>query len=160
MSDLTEIEVIDRMRTSLREAIQAAGDLAVLPRKGPNYAKLREHLGLIEGSCRQLAVFRGDSRWYPIGQAVEKYHQMAMEWLSGIKDPMTGRRIFINEASKFKRFTVLKASLEAVDKFAESLRTEKTGKVGMILPNTPLAERRIGAPVSMSGLILPTRLSQ
>lgn len=168
MSDLSELEVIDRLQTSLRESIQAAEILAVSPKKGPTYGKLREHLKLVEGSVRQLSVFRQDTRWLDIGRNVEKCHQMAKEWIAGIKDPMTGRRIYISQASQFKRFSMLAATLKGIYALAEHWRTTRTGRIGMILPDMPTATRRIGAPVQVAlpegmthkgGLIVPRRLA-
>ena len=83
MSDLTEIEILDRMRSSLREAIQCANILASSPRKGPTYNKLREHLGLVEGCCRQMSAWREDTRWLPIGRLMAECHQKAGNWLRG-----------------------------------------------------------------------------
>jgi hypothetical protein len=160
MSDLTEIEVIDRLRTSLRECIQCAANLAVTSRKGPEYNKLREHLHLVEGAARQLAVFRQDARWYNVAALMAQCHQKAGGWLRGWKDPRNGQRHHFNIGEKNRLFLMLEANLKAVDKAAELLRTQKTGRVGVILPNTPNMGRRIGTPVagfnvSPGGVILP-----
>lgn len=158
MSDLTETEVIDRMRTSLREAIQASADLAVKSRKGPSYNKLREHLGLVEGACRQLAAFREDARWYNIGRLMAECHQKAGGWLRGWKDPKTGHRHHWRAGEKNRLFLMLEANLKAIDKAAETLRTAKTGRVGMILPVAPNTGRKItavpGYNVSPGGILL------
>lgn len=171
MSDLSELEVIDRMQTSLREAIQASIDLAQTSRKGPTYNKLREHLALVEGACRQLSVFRQDTRWLPIGRLVSECHAKAGGWLRGYKDPLSGRRIHFGAKTQNPLFLMLAENLKGVYQLAENLRTSKTGRVGMILPDMPAATRRIGAPVSVmlpdgmrahlskGGILLPPRMS-
>lgn len=169
MSDLSEVEIIDRMRSSLREAIQAAEVLAVASRKGPTYNKLREHLGLVEGCCRQLSVYREDTRWLPIGKLMADCHAKAGGWLRGYKDPKTGIRHHLAGKTQNPLFLMLAANLKAIYQVAETVRTQRTGKVGMILPALPKAERRAGAPVQVllpngmastpGGLILPTRLA-
>lgn len=160
MSDLSEVEVIDRMRTSLREAIQASADLATMSRKGPTYNRLREHLALVEGSCRQLAVFRQDTRWYTFGMMMAECHKRAGDWLRGWKDPKTGRRHHWRPGEKNKLFLILEANLKAIYQMAEAVRTQKTGTVGMILPAEPTEHRRVGAPVNgysvtPGGIIIP-----
>lgn len=159
MSDLTENEVIDRLRTSLKEAIQASADLAVKSRKGPEYKKLREHLGLVEGSCRQLAVFRQDARWYPIAMLMGECHKKAGGWLRGWTDKDGNKRHW-RIGEKNKLFLMLEANLKAILYMVDVLQTKRTGKVGMILPETPVGHRREGAPVagfktSPGGIIIP-----
>lgn len=160
------------MRTSLREAIQAAEDLAVSSRKGPSYSKLREHLLLVEGCCRQLSVFREDTRWLPIGKLMSECHQKAGGWLRGYKDKTTGIRHHFGAKTQNPLFLMLAANLKAIYQVAETLRSAKTGKLGMILPNMPAPTRRVGAPVTVQlpngmvaavskggGLLLPPRLA-
>lgn len=160
MSDLTETEIIDRMQSSLREAIQASQDLAISSRKGPTYSRLREHLGLVEGCCRQLSVWREDSRWLKIGMLMSECHKKAGGWLRGYKDPRTGQRVHFGIKAQNPLFSMLAVNLIGIYEMAELIRTAKTGKLGMILPEMPNAERRIGAPVmghriSTGGIILP-----
>lgn len=167
MSDLTETEVLDRLKTSLREAIQASHTLAVSSRKGPAYTKLREHLLLIEGCCRQVSVFREDTRWLNIGRAMSKAHELAGGWLRGFKHPMTGVRVHFRSREQNPLFLKLAENLELTMVMVEQLRTQKTGRVGMILPDAPEPERRIGRSVQVllpdeqmkNGLILPKRVA-
>jgi hypothetical protein len=164
MSDLTESEVLDRMKTSLREAIQACQDLAVKSVKGRPYEVLRENLLLIEGCCRQLAAFRGDTRWLPIGKLMAECHQKAGGWLRGYKDPTSGIRIMTAGGERNKLFLMLAVNLADIHDSASTLYTAKTGTSGAILPATPTETRREGRPAftqpkRKSTLILPTRLA-
>ena len=157
MGALTEVEIFDCMAENLRLAIGHSRELAVSPRKGPGFVALREELKLVEGACRQAAVWRQDTRWYPIGVMMEEVHQRAKEWLAGVKDE-TGHRRMIPPGVKHPLFTKLADNLEALLKTVEGLRTSKTGVAGMILP-TPAKE--IGRQPSNymirrpSGLIVP-----
>ncbi len=166
MSDLSETEIIDRLQTSLKDAIDAAHDLAILSAKGPSYNKLRENLGLVEGACRQLSVWREDTRWLKIGMMMAECHQRAGGWLRGYKDPVTGVRHHYNLEKQNPLFAMLAANLAGVYAAAEELRTAKTGRLGMILPDAPHIGRRVGAPVQVllpskpRGLIVPARFAR
>ena len=81
MSALTEIEIFDRMRESLRIAAECAEALAIEDVRGREYTVLREHLKLIEGCCIQAANWREDTRWLPLGRLVAECHQKAGNWL-------------------------------------------------------------------------------
>lgn len=133
--------------TSLRECIQASDELASINRRGRIYNRLREHLMLAEGACRQLAVFRQDARWYPIGRMLADVHDKAGDWLRGYKEKGTNRRIHFALGEKNRLFLMLSANLKALYKGVELLRDSKTGVSGMILPKTPVLGRRTGAPV-------------
>lgn len=149
MSALSEREIIDMMQTALKDAIDAAHDLAILSAKGPSYNKLRESLALVEGACRQLSVWREDTRWLNIGMVMAECHQRAGGWLRGYKDPATGIRLHYNAAKQNPLFSMLAANLAGIYAAAEELRTAKTGRRGMILPDVGIATRRVGAPVQV-----------
>lgn len=164
MSDLTETEVVDRLKTSLRIAGEAAMDLSIASRRGPIYSRLREHLLLIEGSCRQLSAMREDTRWLEIGVAMHKAHDMAGGWLRGYKHPTTGMRVHFSAKTRNPLFVKLSHNLAMMLVGADSLLTRRTGMRGPILPGLPAYERRVGAPVQVllpaeartkSGIILP-----
>lgn len=164
MSDLTENEVLDRMKTSLREAIDACRQLAVKSVKGQPYETLREHLLMIEGCCRQLAAFRGDTRWLPIGKLMAECHQKAGGWLRGYKDRESGIRIMTAAGERNKLFLMLAVNLADIHDSASTLYTAKTGTTGAILPGTRAETRRDGRPAltqpkPKSTLILPPRLA-
>lgn len=163
MSDLTEQEVIDRMITSLREAMDASKALAIESRKGANYNKLREHLGLIEGCCKQLAAFREDSRYLNLGLVMEECHKRAGSWLRGYRE--NGVRIMIAPGELNQMFVRLYINLEGILKGVDDMFKAKTGMRGPILPEM-VEERRIGRPAfdvtpkAKPKLILPARYAK
>lgn len=145
MSDLTENEVFDRLRTSLRSAVDLCGKLATVPAQGPNYRKLIEELDLIEGACRQAGAFRFDMRWNLLGYEVARFHARIGDCIRH----HASRVIFLAQAK------MLTAWLD----HAERLRTAKTGKRGPITPREQEAPHRETRPVYVknpSGLLLPT----
>lgn len=150
---LSEHEIADRMRTALGDAIQASKDLAVKSRIGQPYSRLRDNLALIEGCCRQMSMFRGDARWLPFGVAMATCHQKSGAMLRG----HVRHGVFIPWADGVinENFLKLAAELTVIKDFLDQMVTAKTGTTGPILPPMPAAERRVGAPVSNSGLILP-----
>lgn len=165
MSDLSEQETIDRMKSALKEAGQASLDLATITtRRVKAYVRLRTALGLVEGSCRQLSVFREDTRWLRWASLAEQAHVRAGHWLRGYKD-VEGKRIHYTAVEKKNNFTKLAANLAFMLAGAERLLTERTGRIGPILPVVPNLGRRIGAPVrgfslpgeyrTKTGIILP-----
>lgn len=158
MSDLTEQEVIDRLKQSIREAGQAAMDLASVSRRGPAYHKLREHLLLVEGCCRQLSVFREDTRWLNMGAAMHKAHELSGGWLRGFKHPETGMRIAFSPKMKNPLFVKLAENLAFMLVGVEDMLHKRTGVRGPILPALPAAERKIGSPTPVS-LPAPLRKS-
>ena len=160
MSDLTEAEVIDRMKTSLREAVQSCKELAVRSRTGPHYSNLREHLALIEGCLRQLAAFRGDTRWLPIAMQIEQCHKAAGGWLRGYWDH--GVKIVLAPGHTNKMFVLLGNNLIAIYESVDKLSTAKTGISGPILPAVPAETRRMGRPsfASKPRLIVPPKYAK
>jgi hypothetical protein len=160
MSDLTEQEIFDRMAQSLKIAAECCDTLAVSSRKGPTYHRLREHLALIEGCCRQAAAWREDARWLPIGMLMSDCHKRAGEWLRGLKDPLSGQRTPTAKGQLNRAFVMLAENLRAILVGVDMLKTQKTATRGMILPGTPKAERQPGAPVgwraSKGGILLPS----
>lgn len=163
MSDLTELEVLDRLRESLREAVDACKDLAIRKqRQEAPYARLREHLRLIEGCCRQLGAFRGDTRWLPIGMMMGESHKSAGKWLRGYKK--NGVHIVVAVGQMNEMFTRLGGNLMAIGVAVDRLAHERTDTTGPILPAAPAEERRIGRPSfetqkKKPTLILPARLA-
>lgn len=165
MGALTEKEIFDRMATSFRSAAECCEDLARLPAKGPTYARLRQELKFIEGTCRQASAWREDTRWLPIGLLMAQAHKFAGDWLRGLMT-VDGRKIKLAPAHIYVCFTKLAENLRAYQKITETTRDARTGRVGMILP-TPLAgphrdtrPSRVLLPPSMrvspGGLILPS----
>lgn len=153
MSHLTEGEVLDKLQDSLGEAIQASKELAVRSRLGRPYERLGNALVAVEGCCRQLAAFRGDGRWLPFGIYMAECHKRAGGWIRGYRE--NGVHIFHTNGHINKVFVELANQLSHIQDAVMVIANAKTGTTGPILPATPPAERRIGAPVSTSGLILP-----
>lgn len=146
MSDLTENEIWDRLRTSLRSAIDLCGKLATVPAQGPNYRKIIEELDLIEGACRQLGAFRFDARWNLLGYEADRFHKRLGDCIRH----KSARTIFLAQAE------MLKAYLAS----AERLRTARTGRRGPITPRPkegPLRQRPVTVTLP-SGLIVPASL--
>lgn len=144
MSTLTEIEVFDRLRTSLRSAADLCGKLATVPAQGPNYRKIIEELKLIEGCCRQVGHFREDMRWMKLGWEMSRFHARIGDCIRS----HAARDIFLSMKTK-----ILDALTEC-----ELLRTVKTGRRGPILPRVAAGPHRESRPVQVrlpSGLIIP-----
>ena len=139
MGDLTEIEIFDRMKESFRASSDACLRLA-RGERGPLYRQLRAHLGLIEGTLRQAAWWREDTRWLYVVPLVAKAHQSAGQWLRD-KGPETGRK-----------FAKLAEILKYGEKATEDLRLKRTERIGLILPKPLAAAHRDTRPVTV---ILP-----
>jgi hypothetical protein len=159
MGQLSEIEVLDCLKSNLRLAAQSCDTLAVSPRKGPAYSALRDQLRLVEGSCRQIAYLRGgDARWLAIGMYMAKAHKFAGDWLRGIKQP-NGARIKLAPGQIHPHFTKLASNLRAAYVKAEELRAHATNRIGPILPAPGPAPHRDTRPAGWSrspgGLIVP-----
>lgn len=161
MGALTETEIFDCLATNLTLAAEHADLLAVRPLKGAIYDKLRTELGLIEGACRQASAWREDTRWLPIGRMMAEAHQKAGGWLRGYKVGLT--RIKFSEGHENKLFRMLAANLRALLAAVERLRTQATGRVGMILPDVLPGPHRDTRPVGWTpghrGLIVPSSLA-
>lgn len=145
MSDLTAREVFERLVTSFREAAEHCEALAVQINrvKGQRYVKLREHLMLIEGSSRQAAFYRDDSRWLQIGQFAAESHKRCGNWLrSRLRGPM---------------FLKLAENMRMMQRAAEEMRDQATGVRGPILPQQPKydPENRSVQVRTPGGIILP-----
>lgn len=151
MSDLTELEITDRMIECLRGAAEDCELLAKLPAQGPTFARMRERLALVEGCCRQMTFWREDSRWLQWGIAMEAVHQRSREWI--VKH--------VPREAYLKLAEILRNMMQ----ITEDLRTRATGRTGMILPDPAPAPHRESKPVQVlgmgaekrtpSGLILP-----
>lgn len=153
MSDLTEVEILDRMKTSYRDAIKHCNQIAELaaaklPTDGPSYPKLREDLNLIEGCCRQMHYWREDYRWLNVGAMIAQARNKAGNWLRQ------------NSKTKYLLFLKLAEALQSGLSACESLRDKATGVSGPILP-APLIDPTPRSPVvsvprmSAGGIILP-----
>ena len=164
MSALTESEIFDCMAENLRLAAQDCELLATSPAKGFIYDRYRKELKLVEGACRQASAWREDARWLPIGLQMAECHKRAGEWLRGVVQP-DGHRAPIPFGQKHPLFLRLSEVLRMLLAQVEALRTQATGRSGMILPGAaplPFRETRqhqINLPAGLaqraSGLIVP-----
>ena len=169
MGDLTEAEIFDRMSDSLNKAIRLCRRLSTETMKGFVYDDLRKELKLIEGCCRQAAFWRSDGRWLPLGLRIAQCHDLAGEWLRGVKDPATGQRHKIPPGEQHPLFVMLADKLQEMLDGVEKLKTKRTGTLGPIYAKPRESGRRTGAPVAValppgmmrrrSGLIAPTEMA-
>lgn len=144
MSALTEIEIIECLRDSLSSAIEHCDALAVLAQRGPTYDALRKELQLIEGACRQMGYWRGDTRWMALGLQMEEAHKRAGDWLRRHHP----RPLFVKLAE----------NLRGLLKLSHDLHTKATGVRGPILPAVLEGPIRQGRPVQVrtpGGIIIP-----
>ena len=160
MGALQEQEIFDCLKTNLRLAAQSCDKLAVSPRKGPTYKKLRDELRLVEGACRQAAFWRGgDARWLRIGLMMAEAHKRAGDWLRGIKQP-DGSRAKLASGQMHPLFLKLAANLRAAYVKAEEFRTKKTNRIGPILPVPGVPPHRDTRPSgynrSPGGILMPS----
>lgn len=146
MAALTEAEIFDMMTENLKKAAESCDTLAVSPYNGPTYRALRSQLELVEGACRQAAAWRDDTRWLPIGLMMAECHKMSGSWLRGKKDTLTNRRTPLAPTEKHVRFVKLAEKLREIRVIAEKYRTDKTGHMGLIMPDTPSVPRLILPP--------------
>lgn len=147
MGALTEVEIFDRMLQSFKIAAECADKLAVSSRKGPTYEKLREHLALIEGCCRQASAWRSDTRWLKVGLVAAAAHEKAGGWLRGYKDPVTGLRVAFAASDHNPLFIMLANNLRQLAVVAEDIKLKATGIRGDIMPTMGPAPHRDNVPV-------------
>ena len=127
MSDLTEVEILDCLKSNLKSATQKCKLLSHTPYRGVTYHELRKELKLIEGACRQMAYWREDTRWLQIGLLMEECHRRSGNWLRNfIKPSPVSKQLFLKLAENLCSVYVACSNLE----------TKATGERGLILPET------------------------
>ena len=144
MTQLTEREIIDCLRTNLRGAADDCEALVRLPAQGPTFMRLRDRLKLVEGACRQMTYWREDTRWLPVGMMMEAVHQKSRQWIVGHQPR--------------KLFGMLAERLRMLHAAAEMLETRATGRSGAILPPVVPGPHRDNRPVQVKtpgGIMLP-----
>jgi hypothetical protein len=147
---LPESEILDCLRENLRGAADDCELLVKLPAQGPTFTRMRARLKLVEGACRQMAHWRSDTRWLPVGIMMEAVHQKSRDWI-------------VKHAPR-PLFRKLGENLRMLQMAAEGLETHATGRMGTILPDVQAGPLRQGRPVQVlvpqvrktpAGLILP-----
>ena len=151
MGALTEVEIFDCLTSNLRRAADMAERLGREPKKGPNYLEFRAAVRLVESACKQVSVWRQDTRWLAVAFKMAECHKRAGDWLRGIKMPSGGRRL-LRQGELHPVFMALAGALRAYAKDVDNLRNRKTGKSGMILPKPLEGPHRDTRPVHVSGV--------
>lgn len=128
MSGLSEVEILSKHKQSLSEARDACLWLAknqdpeyIAPR-GRHYRNLRTALKELEGTCRQLSMFRSDARFTRLGMVYAKAMLIAR------------KHFVVHNWKAFKQLSDLfiRGLVEM-----EALSTRRTGALGPILPQRP-----------------------
>lgn len=151
MSALQEIEIFSCLSENFSLAAERCEQLAWHPRRGFVYNDMRNSLRLVEGACRQAALYRDDTRWLQYGMAMGWAHKKAGAWMrsSATKD---ARKVV------HPLFAKLADTLRMLAHEAERLKTAATGRMGIILPDELPGPHRDTRPVQVmrpSGLIVP-----
>lgn len=158
MGDLSETEIFDCLASNFRLAAEHCEDLARLPAKGPTYVKFRNELRLIEGAARQAAMWRQDARFLSIGIACAKAHELAGEWLRGVRT-RSGARRPLARGEIHPSFMTLSVFLRKCQAKAEDVKTKRTGRPGTILPKVQPGPHRDTRPAGWnttpSGILIP-----
>lgn len=162
-STLTEVEIFARMRESLALAAEHCDHLAVESLRGPIYEKLRDELALIEGCCQQASAHREDTRWLPISLLMAECHKKAGGWLRGYK--INGVTVKFASGHINPLFRMLADNLRAMIKAIDQTKNQRTGRVGMILPDMlpgphrETRQHRVQLPRTPGGILLPAGVS-
>lgn len=126
MGALTEQDILQKFEQSLKEALDACQWLAKnadpewLAPRGVWYRRLTTALKELEGCARQMAAFRSDTRWLPLGI------------LYGAKAARLAQKYFIKQ--NWLGFGELAKLFQHGAYRAKEIAEAKTGRTGMILP--------------------------
>lgn len=132
---LTEAEIYETIAERFRLASEECTNLS---RLNGGYVELRRHLKFLEGACRQMSVWREDSRWLAIAMVAARAQADAPQWI---------------RQRQYMKFRRLAEALGSGSKAAKQLLTQATGrKSGAILPDALPAPHRQNKPMS---IILP-----
>ena len=124
---LSENEILSRHKQALSEAkiacerLSRNADPEYIRPRGEWYAALRSALMALEGSCRQLAHFRGDGRWLRLGILYGKEMRYCQAKFVGQRWGWFGQRVQL--------YVLGQRSIDELD--------AKTGRIGPILPSRP-----------------------
>lgn len=153
MGALTEVEIFSCLSDNLRASIQLATDLAYKPGQGPTYSDFRDEMLSAENCCKQAAVWRQDSRWYPLGNVIAQHAAITGKWLRGYKtEGREGKTFYSRDL-----YLLLAENLSGLLVIMEHLKTDRTERIGAILPDIQPLSRTQGRPMqvkSPGGVIL------
>lgn len=125
---LSEQEVLSKHSQCLGEGHKACqrlgrnADPTHLAPRGHDYGELRRALKELEGTCRQMAALREDTRWTKLGIFYAKV-------MRAIQPKFVGQR--------WVWFGKLAELFEQGQRRVAELKDAKTGKLGPILPQNP-----------------------
>lgn len=126
MTALTEQDILQRFEQSFKEALDACDWLAKnadpmwLAPRGIWYRRLKTAMSELEGCARQMAAFRSDTRWLPLGI------------IYGAKASRLAQKYFVK--MRWLKFRELRVLFEHGFHRAKEITESKTGTTGMILP--------------------------
>lgn len=124
-SDLSENEIVSRHIQALGECRGACQELGrhadpdYLALKGGHYRQLKQSLEALEGTCRQLSMFREDARWLALGMIYAKTLRIA-------------QRAYVEE--RWSKFTALIGMFHNGLVQMNDLKDRATGRIGSIIP--------------------------
>lgn len=140
---LTENEIFSQMKERLKSAASDCDLIASQPLSGAFFKHMRESLKLVEGSCRQMAMCREDSRWLTPAMYMERAHQIARAWLH--RPSVKSKKLFVG----------LAAALRAMYRDIEKLQNNPVGRAGAILPASVDPKRRGHVDMPFRGVKTP-----
>lgn len=140
---LTEHEIWNHLRETLRSAISHCGQLAILPAMGATYRAMITELQDIEGSARMFGFYRRDARWNAFSLEMAAFHRRI------------GDAIRAHHARTI--FKTMQGMMQGALDYAEKVQSAKTERRGPILPKLKAAAHRDTRPVYVrpSGLLVP-----
>lgn len=117
-----EKEQFELIRENLRLAVEDCRAIATQYETGFRYTQLRKHLLTAEDACRDLMWLREDVRWSEFSLLLPKCQEISRRWLTPLS--LQGKKVFSHMAE----------SLAWLLAYVERMRTQKTGRRGIILP--------------------------
>lgn len=122
---LSELEILARHSDALGDADRACqhlgrnADPTYLAPRGHDYGNLKRALKALEGSARQMAHFRADTRWVKLGIVYARAQTQCQHKFVG---------------QRWAYFNELRKLFELGQRRMAALRDSKTGTRGPILP--------------------------
>src|ERR1700691_2419987 len=85
--NLTENEILLRMKENLRKASELCDVMAISPERWSTFAQFKKSMDVVEDCCRQMNYWRQDTRWLPMGRHAALMVQNTRKYL--INNPLT-----------------------------------------------------------------------